>query len=239
MGDHDHGWAPEIGLLLGAAGVSLLLVDGTLLDLDWAVRDWVAAHQAPVPHLLARGLNFAGSANVLAAIALLLAAPTVLRARTRQATVLAARPIVLALLLSYALIGPIKLWTDRAAPNYPSWNAAELFTHPDGWSFPSGHVVNAIIWYRVLLMLFEAALRRPLSPRRRRLFRAVPPLLVCATVTYLNYHWLTDSIVAVLLGLFLERILGRLDRVLDRHRPARRPWGDPRHVERCQPTVPV
>jgi hypothetical protein len=136
------------------------------------------------------GLNFAGSANVLAAVAVLLAAPTVWRLRSPAAAALVTRPIVLAFLLSYALVGPIKLWTDRAAPTSPSWNAAGLFTHADGWSFPSGHVVNAIIWYRVLLFLLDTALRAhgrpPLGARPRRVLRLAPPIAVCCTVTYLN-----------------------------------------------------
>ena len=36
------GWAPEFWLLVAAAATMVLLVDGTLLDLDWAVRDWVS-----------------------------------------------------------------------------------------------------------------------------------------------------------------------------------------------------
>jgi hypothetical protein len=232
------GWAPEFWLLVMAATTTVLLVDGTLLDLDWAVHDWVAAHQWPPLHLLARSLNFAGSANVLAAVAVLLAAPTVWRLRSPAAAALVTRPIVLAFLLSYALVGPIKLWTDRAAPTYPSWNAAELFTHADGWSFPSGHVVNAIIWYRVLLFLLDTALRAhgrpPLGARPRRVLRLAPPTAVCCTVTYLNYHWLTDSVVAVLLGLFLQRLLNRFDHG--------RRWSAPgaaRPSAHARPPVPV
>jgi membrane-associated phospholipid phosphatase len=221
------GWAPELVLLLAAAGVTLLLLEGHL-DLDWAVHDWVAANQTPLLWWPARALNFAGSANLLAAVAVVLAAPTVVRERSLAALT----PVATALLLSYAVIGPIKLWTDRAAPSYPAWSAADLFAHPDGWSFPSGHVVNAIIWYRVLLHLTERLLRRPLSPRTRHWVRVAPVLTVCWTVTYLNYHWLTDTVVGVLLGLLLERLLSRADRL-----PAA--WPATRATARPEPRVPV
>lgn len=229
------GWWPEAALLLGALGVTALLVDGTLLGLDLAVRDWFAAHQAGPLRLAARGLNFAGSANLLAAVAVLLALPIVLQDRSARTLAVVTRPILLAFALSYGVVAPIKLWTDRAAPGDPSWDAVELFAHPEGWSFPSGHVVNAVIWYRILLFLMGTALEaqgRPrLGPRHRRLLRIGPPVVVCWTVTYLGYHWLTDTVVGVLLGLLLERVLRRLER----RRGTARPFGTPRHVVRSQP----
>jgi membrane-associated phospholipid phosphatase len=209
-------WALELWLLLAAATVTLMLTEGVLLDVDLAVRDWVTANQVRPLHLLARGLNFGGSASVLAAVALALAAATVVRARTWPAAIAVLRPVVLALGLSYLVIGPVKLWTDRAAPRNPSWDAVLLFAHPEGWSFPSGHVVNAVVWYGVLAYLIDALLRclgrAPLADRDRRRLRCWPPVVISVTVTYLNYHWLTDTITALLLGVLLDRLLRRLDK---------------------------
>jgi len=223
-------WALELWLLLAAATVTVMLTEGVLLDVDLVVRDWVAANQVQPLYLLARGLNFGGSASVLAAVALVLAGAVVARARTWPAAVAVLRPIVLALALSYLLIGPVKLWTDRAAPRHPSWDAVVLFAHPEGWSYPSGHVVNAVVWYGVLAYLVDALLRSfgraPLGDRSRRLLRCWPPVVISATVTYLNFHWLTDTVTGVLLGVLLDRLLRRLETPwppLARHRGGVRP----------------
>jgi membrane-associated phospholipid phosphatase len=124
-------------------------------------------------------------------------------------------PIVAAFALSYLLVGPVKLFTDRAAPRSPAPDAAELFADPDGWSYPSGHVVNAIIWYQVLALLARAWLRATGRPEPswavRRALRVGPPAVISLTVTYLAFHWLTDVLAAIPLGLLLDRMLARVD----------------------------
>ncbi len=86
----------------------------------------------------------------------------------------------------------------------------EAVTHDAGWSYPSGHVVNTLIWYPVFLLLVERALRRQLAGRTRRVVLVAPVVIVFATVTYLGYHWVTDSVAGVLLGSALWLVLRRL-----------------------------
>ena len=43
------------------------------------------------------------------------------------------------------------------------------------------------------------------------MLRLAPPVLVGATFVYLGYHWLTDILAGLLLGVFLGRVLARLD----------------------------
>jgi hypothetical protein len=35
----------------------------------------------------------------------------------------------------------------------------KLFADPNGWSYPSGHVANTVIWYLLLVVLAGALLR--------------------------------------------------------------------------------
>jgi membrane-associated phospholipid phosphatase len=189
-----------------AAGFVLLtwaLAAGALLDLDVAVRDWVDAHRPEPLRLAAKALYFLGSANLIASILLLVAALLALRDRTP-------RPVLLVLVTaaaSYVVVVPLKVLTDRSAPHAP-WSGAErLFAHDAGWSYPSGHVVNTLIWYPVLIALVERALRRPLAASPRRALLVVPAAIVFVAVTYLGYHWITDCVAGLLLGVALREAL--------------------------------
>jgi membrane-associated phospholipid phosphatase len=112
---------------------------------------------------------------------------------------------------SYAVVVPLKVLTDRSAPHAPWPDAVQLFTHDAGWSYPSGHVVNTLIWYPVVIALVERWLRRPLAARVRRTLLVLPVVIVFLAVTYLGYHWLTDCAAGVLLGLALDRVLRQAD----------------------------
>jgi hypothetical protein len=71
-------------------------------------------------------------------------------------------------------------------------------------------VANAIVWYGVIAVLLAALTAGRLDPRLVRLVRLAPPAIVLATTTYLNFHWLTDGLAAILVGLFLDRLLARV-----------------------------
>jgi branched-subunit amino acid ABC-type transport system permease component len=182
------------------------LAAGALLDLDVAVRDWCLTHRWGPAVPVARALNQLGSANLLAAVCLVLAVAVGVRERTPRPLL----PLVAAYGLSYLLVGPVKLLTDRGAPRSPAPDAVELFADPAGWSYPSGHVVNAFIWFRVLVLLLAAWTRGPLPGPARRALRVGPPVVISLTVTYLAFHWLTDALAAVPLGLLLDRVLARI-----------------------------
>jgi membrane-associated phospholipid phosphatase len=247
------GWWPEAALLAVFAALTAALAAGALLDLDVAVRDWCLAHRWEPAYLLARGLNQIGSANLLAAICLVIAMALGIRERGSAASgrhdatsgqhvatsgqqdaasgqggaaprriraAVPVLPILAAFALSYLLIGPVKLLTDRAAPRAPAHDAVELFADPAGWSYPSGHVVNAFIWYQVLTLLLDAWLRGGLPDPVHRLLRVAPPVVVSCTVTYLAFHWVTDVLAALALGLLLDRLMRRI------------PWPAPIRPER-------
>ncbi|MCP3783853.1 phosphatase PAP2 family protein [Micromonospora sp. A3M-1-15] len=206
------------GLLLAAlVGLTVALASGHLLGLDRAVADWADSHRPAAAFWVARVLNFLGQGTPLTLLAAGVGVVVGLRLRSVRPIL----PPVVAFLLTNLTIGPLKLSTDRAAPSasvkppyLPEADTVRLF-HTDGvygMSYPSGHVANAIVWYGVLALLLPALLRtvgRTVPARLVTVVRVLPPLIVLSTTTYLGWHWLTDSVAGLLLGLLLDRLLHR------------------------------
>lgn len=165
------------------------------------MRSFVDEHRPTVLYWLARAGNLLGQGGYLTEICLVLA---VLLAWRRH-SVRPVLPVLVALALTFCTLTPLKHWTDRAAPH--AWQLA----HPEhfgsgGVSYPSGHIVNAIVWYGVLVLL----LSRWLPPVWRQVIRVVPPAVLCVTTVYLGYHWLTDTVAGLFFGLLLDRIMRRM-----------------------------
>ena len=209
------GWWFDLVLLAGFAALSWALARGHLLTLDQDVADWADAHRPTPLHRTARVLNYLGQGGqVLMPLTIILAAALAWRRRSvRPLLVLAA-----AFTLTLVTIGPMKVFFDRAAPRFRPSNRTELFNELASGrlavSYPSGHVVNALVWYAAIAMLATALLRAldrpPLRPAAGTAIRVVPPVVVFCTTTYLAYHWITDSVAGLLLGLVLARLLARI-----------------------------
>jgi membrane-associated phospholipid phosphatase len=196
--------------------LTLALARGHLLGLDQAVADWVDAHRPAPLYWAARVLNYLGQGGqVLMPLAVLLAGALAWRRRSVRPALV----IVAAFLLTYVTIGPLKVWLARAAPHSPLADRAEILNDLPpaeyGLSYPSGHVANALVWYGVIAVLAAALLRsldrKPLGPAAVTAIRVVPPAVVFCTTTYLAFHWITDSVAGLLLGLVLTRLLTRID----------------------------
>lgn len=209
------GWWFDLVLVAGFVALTVALARGHLLGTDLAVAEWMDQHRPRPLYWAARVLNYLGQGGqVLMPLTVLLAAAVAWRRRSvRPLLVFAA-----AFVLTYVTIGPLKLWFDRAAPASKRSDRAELFNalppSEYGLSYPSGHVANALVWYGAIALLGAALLRSldrpPLSPAASTAIRAVPPVVVFCTTTYLSWHWITDSVAALLLGLVLARLLARI-----------------------------
>ena len=76
-----------------------------------------------------------------------------------------------------------------------------MLTHDSGYSFPSGHVVSAVI---LLLIVFQFILPLISSVRLRMFFSMMLVFwvaLICLSRLYLQVHYPTDVIGAALYGL--------------------------------------
>ncbi|MFJ6195989.1 phosphatase PAP2 family protein [Micromonospora sp. NPDC092111] len=214
------GWGYD-GLLLAAlVGLTVALATDHLFGIDRAVADWADAHRPTAAYWIARALNLLGQGTPLTLLAAALGVLLAVRLRSVRPVL----PPVVAFGLTYLTIGPLKVWTARPAPSasvkppfLPPEQTLPLFQHdlPVGYaqSYPSGHVANALVWYGVIALLL-APLLGTVGRRMPRLLvtavRVAPPLVVLTTTTYLGWHWLTDSVAGLLLGLLLDRLLRRV-----------------------------
>jgi membrane-associated phospholipid phosphatase len=203
------GWWFDAVLLAAFAALTYALARGHLLALDRQVADWSDQHRPAVLYWPARVLNYLGQGGqVLMPVAGILGVILVVRRRSmRPLLVLAA-----AFVLTYVTIGPLKIWLQRAAPHSTDPDRAELFNPaavgPLGMSYPSGHVANALVWYGAIALLLGALVAVP--PRVHLAIRLAPPVIVFCTTTYLSFHWLTDSVAGLFLGLILTRLMARV-----------------------------
>ncbi|TCB99025.1 phosphatase PAP2 family protein [Micromonospora zingiberis] len=214
------GWWFDALLLAALVGLTAALAAGWFFGVDRAVADWSDAHRPTAAWWIAFILNYLGQGTPLALIAAGLGLLLAIRLRS-------VRPLfvpVAAFVLTLFTVGPLKVWTARPAP---SASVKEPFLPPEqtlplfqddlpvrfAQSYPSGHVANAIVWYGVLALLLApllASLGRTLPRRVVLAVRIVPPAVVLCTTTYLGWHWLSDSVAGLMLGLLLDRLLHRV-----------------------------
>ena len=197
------GWGLDAVLLIAFVALTAALAARTpLVQWDVTIADWCDSHRPDVANAIAGVLNYVGQGSPLAVLALGIAA---WRARQRQSV----RPVLL-VVATYVLINlvvaPPKVLSGRPGPHakiaHPEW----LLGMGSGMSYPSGHVVNAVVWYAVIALLLGTALPRP----ARLVVLLLPTPLVIATTTYLGYHWFTDDVAAVLLGVVIARMVYRV-----------------------------
>ncbi|MEU4160364.1 phosphatase PAP2 family protein [Actinoplanes sp. NPDC026670] len=204
-------WWPDLLAVVAFVALTVALARGHLLDLDQQVADWSLSHQPSVPFWTARVFNYLGQGGqVLMPVAVILTGLLVWRTRSIRAVL----PFVAAFVLTLFTIGPAKVFFDRAAPKFTGPDRAVLFNpYAEGdlaLSYPSGHMGNVLVWYAVLALLATALLGRSLTRTEWIAIRVVPVVIVFVTTVYLGYHWITDSVAGVLLGLVLARLLERI-----------------------------
>jgi membrane-associated phospholipid phosphatase len=205
-------WWVDAGLAAGFAAITVALAQGLFLALDLDVDHWCRTHRPTGLYWLARAGNYLGQGTWLAVISLGIAVVLGWRRRSIR--------LVLPVLAAEFVF---KETLHRAPPNNQNHvpHPERLFSDPASQSYPSGHLVVAIVWYGVLAMLLTGVL----PATWRRAIRVVPPVVLFVTTVYLSFHWLTDSIAGLLLGLLLYRLLFRVPwetMPLGRHR-----WAGP------------
>jgi uncharacterized membrane protein YkvA (DUF1232 family) len=199
----QRSWWVDGALVAGFVGITVALAHGAFLDLDVSVNEWCREHRPMPLYWLARGGNYLGQGTWLAVIALGIA---VLLGRRRR-SVRPVLPVLAAELLTGVTVLGLKLGLYRAAPrNDRVANPEQLFSDPGSQSYPSGHMVVAVVWYGILALLLAGVL----TAERRLALRVVPPAILFFTTVYLSFHWLTDTVAGLLLGLLLYRLLMRV-----------------------------
>jgi hypothetical protein len=124
----------------------------------------------------------------------------------RQHTYVPLLRVLVALVLLTAVIYAFKWGTGRTAPAYPG-----SFFHRDGESYPSGHVANAVLMWGVARW---QAVEFGLSARVQRvtwLLSVLGPVSTGVAMVALDFHWVTDAVVGVAVGLLLLGVVHALD----------------------------
>ena len=118
--------------------------------------------------------------------------------------------IVIALALLTAAVYALKYAIGRTAPGH----GGDFLHHPDGQSFPSGHVANAVLLWGVARW---QAVQYGMPPVIQRLFWAlavIGPVLCALAMIALDFHWLSDAIVGAAVGLLLLGVVHALDELV-------------------------
>lgn len=197
------GWWWDLLLAVGFVAVTVGVASRTLIGTDVWLRDWCDAHRPDAAFWAARALNLFGQGGWLTGISLVLAAFLAWRRRSVRPLL----PVGTALVLTFVTLTVLKDVTARPAPHA---RVGDGFTRGyfggGGASYPSGHLVNAIVWYGILALLLASWL----GSRWRRVVRIAPPVVLCFSTVYLGYHWFSDTVAGVLFGLLLDRIICRV-----------------------------
>jgi undecaprenyl-diphosphatase len=200
-----------ITVVLTAAVFAAVASQGVLAHIQHLDNAWLRlmrTHRSGPVTALAEFLNYLGLVGITLPVRIVIAGYLALRRRWWH---LAA--FVTAIVMSEALIGPLKGIYDRARP------LGSLVT-TSGASFPSGHSTAATV-------TVVAAVIALVPPGRRRVWWGVGAVafsaLMALSRAYLAAHWLSDAIAGVLLGtscaLLAAVVVGALQRRWRRRHP--------------------
>jgi membrane-associated phospholipid phosphatase len=180
-------WA---GFLLGLAAVVFLLVWNTTTKAwvqdvdDWWLDLMRSLRWQPLV-TVAEVLAFLGGTYVTLAVRIAVVVVLILRKHW-----LSLVAFLMAVVISEAFIGPMKVLYDRPRPPNP-------LVAVSGASFPSGHAVAAAVTaVGLVIVLLPPGHNRWVWERRAALYAS----LMALSRTYLHAHWLSDVVAGALLG---------------------------------------
>lgn len=125
----------------------------------------------------------------------------------RERTVRPLLRVLFALALLTAAVYGLKYAIGRTAPG----SGTDLLHQPDGQSFPSGHLANAVLLWGVARW---QAVEYGLAPRIQLLFwglAVVGPFLCTLAMIALDFHWLSDAVVGAAAGVVLLGVVHAVD----------------------------
>lgn len=182
-----------------AVGLVLLTVDvvlaGAFREFDSAVSAAVVANSDATWRAVLAPLTYLGQRGYV--VVPLIAVTLLTMWRTRSS-----RPLTVAvgtMLVTAAIVGAMKLGFGRTAPS----SGEDLFGS-GALSYPSGHAVNTVIIWTLVLRMLVGLYGRQLRLLRRSLPRVVLVAVVAvanaASMVGMNYHWLSDVVAGWLIG---------------------------------------
>jgi len=199
-------WCPPMVAVVASALLGLwvtldVVLAGPWLRADIAVADRVDAldlRGSTIPNAVLWLLSQTGGrATILVVIGLL----TVYIMRERRVWQPLLR-VVVAFALLTVVVYAMKIGLGRTAPGYGS-----SVLYDNGRSYPSGHSVNAVMWWGVAVWLARSYQLPQWLVRLFTVVAVAAPVLASMSMLALNYHWLTDVLAGLALGVLLLRVL--------------------------------
>jgi membrane-associated phospholipid phosphatase len=191
--------------VVGGLVTADLLSRGVLERLDLRVSEivtsWGLAHSGAYP-VVWLVTQVGGRVTILVVLAALVG-----YLAWRRRTLLPLVRVLVALALLTLAVYAVKTAVGRTAPSYPG----SFFFHPDGASFPSGHVANAVLMWGVARW---QAVEYGLPARVQRVFwllAVVGPVLAGVAMVSLDFHWVTDAVAGAAVGILLLGVVHALD----------------------------
>jgi membrane-associated phospholipid phosphatase len=193
---------------LATVGITVELLSRGLLErmdlrVSEVVSDWDLRHGDA--YWLVWAFTQAGGRGFILIVLTVLVGWLVVRKRT----IVPLARVLLALALLTAVVYAFKWGTGRTAPAFPG-----SFFHQDGASYPSGHVANAVLMWGVARW---QAVEFALAAWVQRVFWALSvfgPIATGVAMVALDFHWVTDAVVGLTVGLLLLGVVHALDATL-------------------------
>ncbi|MCZ2826796.1 MULTISPECIES: phosphatase PAP2 family protein [unclassified Modestobacter] len=126
----------------------------------------------------------------------------------RQRTLVPLVRVVVALALLTTVVYAFKWGTGRTAPAFPG-----SFFHLDGASYPSGHVANAVLMWGVARWQAVEFGLPPAVQRATWVLSVLGPVATGVAMVALDFHWVTDAVVGLSVGILLLGVVHGLDAV--------------------------
>jgi membrane-associated phospholipid phosphatase len=198
-------WAVAVAVAVLGVVIVDLLDGGVVGHLDQRVSDvvgrWRLAHSGAYPAVWLL-TQLGGRVTILVVLAVLVA-----YLAWRRRTWLPAIRVLIGLGLLTLTVYAFKAGIGRTAPSYPG----SFFFHTDGASFPSGHVANAVLMWGIARW---QAVEYGLAARVQRgfwLLSVLGPVVTGAAMVSLDFHWLSDAVAGVGVGVILLGVVHALD----------------------------
>jgi len=197
-------WATSLLAAAVFVGITIGLATRLLTGLDQAVADGIAGHRSPVLYWPARAGFSLGQNWVFPLACAVVAVALAARRRT-------ARPLLGlagAWIAHTLVVGGLKLWAGRPPPAtgdpYLHAFGAELHLR---LSYPSGHAANVVVFSAILGTLLALLTRDDRWIARATTAGAVSAVVCVLCMVYLGFHWTTDALAGLVVGVALRSLL--------------------------------
>ena len=199
-------WTPPAAAVGVTIGLLVWLTLDVVLDGPWhqadlALADWVDTvdlRGMTAPNAVLWLLTQTGGRGTILVV---IGALTLYVMRQRRVWQPLLRVLVAFVLLT-VVVYALKIGLGRTAPG-----SGASILYVDGRSYPSGHSANAVLWWGLAVWLVRSYGLPAWAVRLFTVVALAAPVLTSLSMLALNYHWLTDVLAGVALGIVLLRVL--------------------------------